>query len=166
MSDAFYEGLAVWSQVAGSIAFIAVLIYLFNRFVRPAVAASQDRKNAELAEAEHRRDAAKELVVVAQRELANADEDVRAIGDCAQRDAAHERARIIGDATSEGERVVRNAEGELGRARSAARDALREDLVERALQIAREAASRVDAETNARVVGGLVDRIERGESGG
>jgi F-type H+-transporting ATPase subunit b len=166
MSDAFYEGLAVWSQVAGSVAFLAVLVYLFNRLVRPAVAASQERKNAELAEAERRRDAAKELVLVARVELGSAGEDVRAIAARAERDAAHERARIIGDATSEGERLVRNAEGELGRARSAARDALREELVERALQIAREAAARVDAETNARVVGGLVDRIERVESAG
>jgi F0F1-type ATP synthase membrane subunit b/b' len=160
MSDAFYEALAVWSQVAGSVAFIVVLVYIFNRFVGPAVAASEQRKNAELADAERRRDAAKELVVVTRSEVASADDEVRAIGERAARDAAHERARIVGEAKAEGERVVRNAEGELGRARGAARERLRDELVERALQIARDAASRVDDGTNARVVSGVMDRID------
>src|SRR5580704_11718982 len=48
MSDNFYAQLAIWSQIAGSIAFIAVLVWLWIKFLTPAVVASRDRKNAEL----------------------------------------------------------------------------------------------------------------------
>ena len=161
MSDGFYEALALWSQVFGSIAFIIVLVWLFNRFVRPAIAAAQQRSNAELAEAERRRDAAKDLVGVAQAELDAAGADVGAIARRAQVDAARERERILADANAEGERLVRNAEGELGRARVAAKDALRAELIARAVQIARESAAKLDAQTNERIVHGVVGTIER-----
>ena len=165
MNDAFYESLAIWSQIFGSIAFIIVLVWLFNRFVTPAVVASQERKNAELLEAERRRDVAKQDVTVAQGEREAADATAAGIRDRAKRDAEHEHARIVTEATGEGERVVRNAEGELGRARGAARDLLRGEILDRALQIAREAAVRVDDATNERLVTGVVAGIERDGGG-
>ena len=161
MNDAFYESLATWSQVFGSIAFIIVLVWLFNRFVTPAVNASQERKNAELLEAEKRRDAAREDVTVAQGERQAADVTAAGIRERATRDAEREHARIVREATDEGERVVRNAQGELGRAREAARDVLRGEILDRALQIAREAATRVDGATNERLVAGVLAGIER-----
>ena len=165
MNDAFYESLAIWSQIFGSIAFIIVLVWLFNRFVTPAVIASQERKNAELLEAERRRDVAKQDVTVAQGEREAADTTAAGIRDRAKRDAEREHVRIVTEATGEGERVVRNAEGELGRARGAARDLLREEILDRALQIAREAAGRVDDATNERLVTGVLAGIERGGGG-
>ena len=161
MNDAFYASLATWSQVFGSIAFLAVLVYLFNRFVAPAVVASQERKNAELLEAERRRDAAKEDVVAAQRDREAADAAVAGIRERAKRDSEREHSRIVADATGEGERLVRNAQGELGRARDAARDVLREEILDRALQVARDAAARVDDATNERLVASVVAGIER-----
>jgi F0F1-type ATP synthase membrane subunit b/b' len=161
VNDAFYESLAIWSQVFGSIAFIIVLVWLFNRFVTPAVEASQERKNAELSEAERRRDAAREDVTVAQGEREAADATAAGIRERAKRDADREHARIVTEATGEGERVVRNAQGELGRARDAARDLLREEILDKALQIARDAATRVDDATNERLVAGVVAGIER-----
>ena len=162
MTD-FYESLALWSQVAASILFLCVLVWLFVRFVTPAVRASQERKNAELVEAERRRDAAQAEVAVAQAELAATDGDVQAIGARSERDAERERQRLIAAAKADGERQVRNAEGELGRGRAAARDLLREELLERALAIARGAAARIDDGANQRLIGEALAAAERGD---
>jgi len=166
VSDAFYDALATWSQILGSIAFIIVLVWLFVRFVQPAVVASQERKNAEVAETERRRDAARESVAAAQAEVERAAADAQGIRERVDRDAGRLRERIVGEATAEGERVMRNADGELGRARGAARDTLREELLAKALEIARESATRIDPETNARLVGGVIHTIERSEAAG
>ncbi len=162
MNDSFYEHVAVWSQVVASALFIVALVYGWIRFLSPAVAKSAERKNAELLEAEQRRDAAKERVEVAQRDLERAAEDVRAITARANRDANELRARIISEAHAEGKRTVRNAEGELERSRAAAREQFRADLLERAMAIARDAASRLDDETNRRLVAEAVAGAERG----
>jgi len=73
----------------------------------------------------------------------------------------HERERIVAEATAEGERVVRNAQAELGRARYAARDRLRAELIERALDVARQtAASRIDGETDRTLIDGVLAAID------
>ena len=161
MSTDFYVQLAVWSQVAGSIAFIVVLVFLWIRFVAPAVVAAQERKNAELLESERRRDAAKEKLEGAQTALRAADDDVRAIGTRAERDARGEAERILAEASAESERLVRVAGGELERRRASARDELRIDLIEKALAIARTSAATIDDATNERLIGETVGTIER-----
>jgi F-type H+-transporting ATPase subunit b len=137
-----YEQIALWSQILGSAAFVAVLVYVFRRFIAPAVTASQVRKNAELVESEQRRDAARADVDVAKGELETAQQEARGITERAVLDGKRERERLIAEAKSEGERLVRNAEGELARGREAAREALRDQLLERALTVARESAPR------------------------
>jgi F0F1-type ATP synthase membrane subunit b/b' len=161
MNALFYEQLARWSQVAGSVVFIAVLVYVFVRFVSPAIISAQERKNAELEEAERRRDAAREEVTVAERELDTVSQYCEAIRERAVGDAERERQRIASDALAEGERVVRNAEGELDRARAGAREMLRHELLAKALQIARDAASRLDERENRRLVADVIDTVER-----
>jgi len=162
MSDAAYEALAVWSQVVASVLFIGVMIYVWIRFIAPAVVASQARKNAELVEAEHRRDAARAQVEAAQRELDVADADARAIRARAQADATRLHEAMLTEAEAEGERLVRNAEGELERGRAEARERLRGELLEKAMQIARDAASRLDEATDRRLVADAVDVAEKG----
>jgi F0F1-type ATP synthase membrane subunit b/b' len=160
-----YEQIALWSQVLGSIAFIVVVLYLFRRFVAPAVVASQARKNAELIEAEQRRDAAKGDVGVAQRELEAAQHEVAAILERAGVDGKRERERLIAEATSEGERLVRNAQGELARGREAARVALRDELLEKALTVARESAPRrIDAGKDYELVEAVLASIHTPET--
>jgi F0F1-type ATP synthase membrane subunit b/b' len=161
MNDSFYDALALWSQVGGSIAFIVVLVWLFQRFVTPAVVSSQERKNQELADAERRRDAARDDVAAAERERESAGTTAVGIRERAARDGERQRERIVAEATLEGQRLVRNAEGELGRARSQAHDRLREELLRQALRIAREAAAGVDDATNERLIGGVLGTIER-----
>ncbi|HTV75283.1 MAG TPA: ATP synthase F0 subunit B [Candidatus Acidoferrales bacterium] len=155
-----YEQIALWSQVFGSVAFIVVLVYLFRRFVAPAVLAAQERKNAELVAAEHRRDAAKEDVEKAKRELEVARNAVLGIRSRAAEDATRERERLIAQAKAEGEQLVRNAEGELERARAAARVAFRDDLLREALRIARESgATRIDEAKDRELVGGVLAAV-------
>jgi F-type H+-transporting ATPase subunit b len=162
LNENFYQSLATWSQILGSVAFVVVLVWLWIRFVNPAVVASQARKNAELAEAEKRRDETKEEVEVAQRELLAADGDVASIRKRAEDDARRVYERILAEARSEGQRVVRNAQGEMERRRTAARERLRAELFEKAIAIAREGAGRLDDATNERLVGEVVETIERG----
>ena len=160
MSDEFYTQLAVWSQVAGSAAFFVVMLYVWIKFIAPAVRASQQRKNAELVELERKRDAAKAEIERANRELVEVAGDVQAIRARGKTDALAVRERILREATSEGERLVRNAEGELERGRAAGRDALRARLIARALEIARHSAASLDDVTNDRLVGEVVAAVE------
>jgi len=162
VSDATYEAIAVYSQVVASILFIVVLVVIWNRYVAPAVLASQVRKNDELIVAEKRRDEARAEVEKAQANLASADGDVRAIAQRAQGDASRLHDKVLADARTEGEHLMQVAEGELERSRAVARERLRADLLERAIEIARSAATRVDENTNRRLVGDAVDIAERG----
>jgi len=152
VSDNFYEQLAVWSQIVASILFIGVLIYGWVRFIAPAVVKSQEQKNAELLEAEQRRDEAKATLQTAQREALEADNDVRAIAERAAHDATDLRTRIVDEARAEGTWHVKNAEGELDRSRAAARQQLRDELLEKAMGIARDAARKLDDATDRRLV--------------
>jgi F0F1-type ATP synthase membrane subunit b/b' len=162
MTDEFYESVAVWSQIVASGLFIVALVVIWQRYIGPAVLAAQARKNADLLEAEKRRDEARTAVEDAQAELNRAEGDVRTIAQRADADAARIRAKILADAQIEGERLLRGAEGELERARTGAREQFRADLLERAMQIAREAAVRLDDGTNRRLVGDTVESAERG----
>lgn len=164
MNDRFYEGLATYSQVVASLLFIVVIVVLWRKYLAPAVIASQARKNAELAESEARRDAARAETEVAQRAIATAESDAHAIRGCAAADAEAVRARILTEAHAEGERLVRNADGELDRGRVAARDRLRSELLERAMQIARDASAHLDDTIDRRLVGDAVDTAERGNA--
>ncbi len=164
MSDAFYEQLAIGSQVVASVLFLVVLVILWNRYVSPAVIASQTRKNTELAESEARRDAARAETEVARGEIARAEDDARTIRARGEADAKRTREAILAAANAEGERLVRNADGELDRGRAAARDRLRTDMLEKAMQIAREASLHLDEATNRRLVGEAVDSAERGNA--
>jgi hypothetical protein len=79
VSDATYAAIAEWSQIVAAILFVIALVVIWNKYLAPAVLASQARKNAELAEAEQRRDAARAEVEKAQAESAAAESDVGAV---------------------------------------------------------------------------------------
>ena len=165
MTDRFYQQLAIGSQVVAAILFLVVLVWLWMRFLSPAVAASQARKNAELADSEKRRDDAKAEIETARGEVATAENEVRAIASRAQADATRLHDRIVADAKADGERVVRNAEGEVDRSRAAGREQLRDELLERAVRIARRAAENVDDATNRRLIGETIETVDRPGNG-
>ncbi len=161
MNEAFYAQVALWSTVGGALVFLGCLVYGWMRFVAPAVIAAQEKRNAELVEAETRRDALKVEVDVAKGELALADADVVAIKARATRDAERIRQAIVDDARTEGERLVRNAEGELDRGRLTAREDLHHELLSLALAHAREAAGSLETETRRRLIDDAVESLER-----
>ncbi len=163
MSTEFYEGLATWSQVVAAIAFIAVLVWIWRRFLGPGIAKSEARKNAERLDSMRRRDLAKSEIDTARAELERAESDATTIVARAETEAVRQRDRILRDAGAESERVEVNANGELERGLAAAREQLRADILAKAVRIARDAASKVDAETDRRLVS---DAIEAAEDGG
>jgi F0F1-type ATP synthase membrane subunit b/b' len=159
--DPFYEMLARWSQILGALAFIGVLIYLFRKFLAPAVTAAEAAKNVEIEDMEKRRAAAQADAEAARRETADTADRAKNIRDRGERDSVSERERILAEAQADGARSIANAEGELVRARASANERLRARILERALEIARDgAAKRVDAATNERIIASVIDSIE------
>jgi F0F1-type ATP synthase membrane subunit b/b' len=73
---------------------------------------------------------------------------------------------MLAEATEAGERALRDAGGELERARAAARLRLRDELLERALQIARhDAVERVGPALDSRLVERFVGSLEESAGG-
>ena len=136
-----YETIAQWSEIIGGFAFLIVMIWLFRKFLLPAVAAGEISRNADLVNAEHRREQLRGDVSAARAEVEAADRDALAIASRAESDARHEQETIVADGRREGVRLLQNAQGELDRGRIAAKDALRIEFIERALRRARELAA-------------------------
>ena len=155
--------LAVWSQIAGAAIFVILLVWLYNKFMAPAIATYTANKNAEIREQEQRRERMRGDVGEAKAELGRADDDVREIRARREIAQAREHEAAIAAARAEADRIVRNAEGELERARLAARDRLRIEFIEKALRQARaEAQARVDDATNLRLVEATVNDVAKG----
>jgi F0F1-type ATP synthase membrane subunit b/b' len=164
--DAFFETVALWSQVAGAIVFLVVLILLFRKYLIPAVVANEQARNAEIVDAEKRLARMRADAAKARVEVETADRDAAEILSRVERIAARDREHILADANAEGGRLVRNADGELERARLVARDRLRIEFIEKALVRARtEAPARVDAALNSELVKRTVDDLARGNAG-
>ena len=159
MSDnQFYVQIAVWSQVVSALLFMGVLVWLWFKFIQPAILAAQDRQNKQIAEAERHRDEAKSMLDVLRNDVENARRDAGLIAARIDGEAARERESIVAEARDAGERSVRDAQAEFTRALAAGRERLRVDLLEKALRRARQnAARRVDATVDA----GLVERFAR-----
>lgn len=158
-----YETIAIWSRIIGTLVVLGILWYVFARFIAPAIAQAQEAKNAEIGRAEQRCKDAKAEIAAAQAEIAQAETDAGAIRARAQADAKRERDAATAQAQEAGERLLRNADGELERARMTARDALRVQMIEQALELARgEAGQRVDSTRNAELVDKFVGSLESG----
>jgi F0F1-type ATP synthase membrane subunit b/b' len=163
--DAFFETVALWSQVAGAVAFLVVLILLFRKYLIPAVVANEQARNAEIVDAEKRLARMRADAAKARVEVEVADRDAAEIRGRVGRVAEREREHALAEANTEGDRLLRNAEGELGRARLVARDRLRVEFIEKALAQARaEAPARVDAAVNGALVKRTVDDLARGNA--
>ena len=158
-----YELVAVWSEVASAVAFIAALVWVWMKFIQPAVGVAQQNANARIAEAERHRDEAKARLEVLQGSIASAQQDAAAIKMRAQRQAQAEYDAALAEANEAGRRELTGAQGELGRARAAARVQYRDELLDTALTIARrDAEKRVDGGVNRKLVEGFLQTLERG----
>jgi F0F1-type ATP synthase membrane subunit b/b' len=162
-NNAFFVQVALWSQVAGAVAFLVVLILLFRKYLIPAVDANEKARNAQIAEAETRRTRMQTEASKARGEIEAADRDAAEIRKRVEHAIELDRAHALEEAEAEGARLVRNAEGELERARLAARDRLRIEFIEKALAKARtQASGRVSDAVNKALVEHTVDDLARG----
>jgi F0F1-type ATP synthase membrane subunit b/b' len=160
-----YETIAQYSEIIGGFAFVIVMIWLFRKFVLPAVRAGEVSRNAELVNAEHRRDQLRLEVAEARGAVEAAARDAIAIHTRAETDARHEHEAIIADGRREGLRLLQNAKGELERGRIAGRDNLRIEFIEKALNRARELASQqLSDDGNAKLVSKTFDDVTAGKT--
>jgi F0F1-type ATP synthase membrane subunit b/b' len=159
--ERLYLEISIWSQVVSSILFLGALVLVWNRWILPVVMAAQARSNAKIAESERHRDEARGALDALREEIDSARRDAELIEQRAELHAQRERETILKEATEAGERGLRDAGGELERARAAARLRLRDELLERALQIARrDAARRVDPALDLRLVERFLGSLE------
>ncbi len=158
-----YETIAQWSEIIGGFAFLIVAIWLFRKFVLPAVRQGEISRNSDLVNTEQRREELREEVAEARAEVEAADRDVQAILARAETDARHEHDTILADSRREGLRLVHTARGELDRGRIAGRDKLRIEFIEQALNRARAlAAQQLSDAGNAKLVAKTVDDLTIG----
>lgn len=158
-----YEQIAVVSQVVSAILFMVALVAIWVKYIQPAVLTAQENHNKKIAETERHRDEAKASLEALRKEIDGASRDAELIRQRAADQAVREKDALVADARESGERSLRNAQGELQRARAAARDQLRVELLDRALHAARaQAEKRVDSSINTKLVDAFVASIESG----
>ena len=162
-----YEQVAIWSQVVSAPLFLLVLLWIWIKWIAPAVLVAQGAHNQKIAQAERHRDEAKAALDALRHEIEGANHDAELIAKRASAQSAREREATLTQAREAGERAFRNAQGELDRARAAAREQLRTELLDKALASAqREALQRVDSALNTKLVDRFVASLETVESRG
>jgi F0F1-type ATP synthase membrane subunit b/b' len=160
-----YVAIAEYSQIASAVLFVIAMVWIWMKFIQPAVVTAQQNANAQLAEAERHRDEAKAQLESLQGEIGNAQRDAAAIKQRVQSQAKAECEAMVDEARRAGERAIANAQGELARARVSARERLRDELLDKALTMARsQAEQRVDANVNSQLVGAFLSSLEHGGS--
>ncbi len=166
MAGGFYYDIAVFSQGFWSIVFLGFLVWLWRKYLTPALEQAKRAQNLQIEEARRHRDEAVAALDVLRADVERAHLDARAIVERMQSRAEHEREATIAQARDAGERTVRSAQGEPERARAAARERLRTELLEAALAAARsQAVARVDSTVSTRLIGDFLVTVARQASG-
>lgn len=166
MSSQFYLTIAIWSQIVSSVVFLGALIFMWLRWILPAVVAAQERSNKQIAEAERHRDEVKAALEMLRREVETAHHDADLIEQRVAARVEHERQAVLEETTQAGERTLEDARREFDRALAAGRQRLRDDLVARALGLAREDATRLaDPALDARFVDRFTGSLEQAAHG-
>ncbi len=157
-----YEEISKWSDIVSALLFMGVLVWLWVKFIAPAVFAAQENSNRQIAEAERHRDEAKAALEALRSEIESAKHDAQLIAARASDQAQRESETQLREAREAGERVLRNAGGELDRARAQARETLRDELAEKALTSARARARQlVDSRMNSELAQRFVADLKR-----
>jgi F0F1-type ATP synthase membrane subunit b/b' len=164
--DRLYLEIAIWSQVASSILFLGALAFIGFKWLLPVLLAAQARSNQQIAQAERHRDEVKGALGALQEEIEIARRDAELIGHRAELHAQREREAMLTEAKEAGERALRDAGKELQRSRVDARARLRDELLDRALQMARQdAVRRVNVALDARLIERFVGSLEKSAGG-
>ncbi|HEX8805766.1 MAG TPA: hypothetical protein VF741_02410 [Candidatus Aquilonibacter sp.] len=157
-----YEEIAKWSDIISALLFLAVLVWLWFRYIQPAVLAAQERSNELIKVAERHRDEAKAAIDLLHHGIEGAQHDAASIRERVQGRAQREADAMVAETKATGERALRNAQGELERARVAARQELRDEFAERALDLARsQAQAHVDGALNGKLIAAFMASLDR-----
>jgi ATP synthase F0 subunit b len=157
-----YQHISDWSQIVAAILFLGVLVWLWVKYIQPAILAAQDRHNKQIAEAERHRDEAKAALDLLHGEIDGAGHDAHLIVERAGEQAERETVTTLQQARDAGERSLRNAGLEFDRAMTSATERLRDELAGKALDRARDlAAARIDAAENSALVDRFIGSLER-----
>ena len=163
----FYEKVSVASQFFSAILFALIMVWMWIKFIAPALKVAQDNENKQIALTELHLEESKAALGLLRQENEGAARDAESIRKRAAELAAYERAIALAEAKESGERVLHNASGELDRARAAGRERLRTELVDRVLGIARaRAIQRVDGATDAKLIASFVASVEKSNASG
>ena len=158
-----YDEIAKWSQVVSALVFYVVLVWMWMKFLAPALKTAQENQNKLIAEAERHRNEAKSALDALGVEIEGAKRDAKLIRERAEEQARDEASAIVTEARTSGDRAMRNAQGEIDRARAEGRDALRAAFAEKALDLARrDAQARVDGSVNTQLVNAFTASLEHG----
>jgi F0F1-type ATP synthase membrane subunit b/b' len=158
----FYETVAVVSQTLSALVFAAILVWVWFKYVMPAIRAAQEAENGRIAEAQRHLEESRAAIGLLKTEIEGAKRDAASIRLRAGEQGEHERIALLAETREAGERSLAGADGELDRALFSARERLRADLLQKALRMARsEASDRIDARMNAKLVDNFVTTLER-----
>jgi len=156
-----YPGFELWKFVNLGI-FVAVMAYILTRKVKLGEAFRTRRENirAELARAEHERDAAVAKLKEVEERLARLDDEVSVIKEQSKREAAEENERIARATETEISRLSEQAQREIERAGKTARHELRRYSAEQSVRLAEEMIRReMKPEDDARLITRNIDEL-------
>jgi F-type H+-transporting ATPase subunit b len=158
-----YDDIAKWSQIISALVFYAVLVWMWIKFLAPALKTAQENQNRVISEAERHRNVAQAALEALRHDIDGAKQDAKRIRARAEEQARGEATAIVDEARLSGERMLRNAQGEIDRARAEGRNELRASFAEKALELARkDAQARIDGNLNAKLVNAFTASLERG----
>jgi F0F1-type ATP synthase membrane subunit b/b' len=144
------------------IIFLALIIWLFNRYVKPALVAHQEAQNRIVADAIAYRDRGNTDVDTARAAIEQAKLDAATMVQVGEAQAARLIEAEVAAAKEHALRIVTHSSGELERERYRVRRELLEETVETAHTKAQELAkSEIDAYKQRTLVEQLIDHLER-----
>jgi F-type H+-transporting ATPase subunit b len=132
-----YPGLEVWKFLNLAI-FTGAAIYVLRRRISAAFLARGEAIRQEILAAQNEREQAMAKVAEADAMLSRVDQDVRAVREQAQREAASERERLADATAREMEKLKQQASRKMESADKLARKELRQYLAKRSIELARE----------------------------
>ena len=150
------------AKVIDFVIFVVGLVYLWNRFGSPMLAAQQEAQNKAVEDAAEYREQSEKALADAQSGLEKAEVDAVRMVDIGTAQAARLIAEERAAAEEHGKRIVAHAAGELDRERYRVRRELLEETVDKAHAAAKALVTReLSSQKQHELIGQLVAVMER-----
>ena len=150
------------AKIIDFVIFVVALVYLWNRFGSPILAAQQEAQNKAVEDAAEYRDQSEKALADAHKALEKAEVDAVRMVDVGTAQAARLVADERAAAEEHGKRILAHASGELDRERYRVRRELLEETVDKAHAEAKNLVKReLSPEKQHELIGQLVAVMER-----